>query len=184
MNQAPISVTVNLKFFVFSVFMLKQLTTLNRDFEWRPPLLAMCGSAVFLTYLGNRWPPSSPVSIFRTDWMPASTGKGRKRSAARISDGEFESGLAAYVACSSPWIANIYETADPCWIQLGESGSKIKLTPVLVVENIPVPKHRPTDLNQEVPPEPSIFNNLSMKHKLCIEIPLSYVSLTYMLLAW
>jgi len=29
-NQAPISETVNLKIFVFSVFMPKQLTTLNR----------------------------------------------------------------------------------------------------------------------------------------------------------
>jgi hypothetical protein len=43
----------------------------------------------FLSFLGNRWPHSGPVSIFLTDSTLDITCKGQKQSAARISDGNF-----------------------------------------------------------------------------------------------
>ena len=48
-------------------------------------------STVILSFLGNRWSHSSPVSCFRTDSTSLITGKGQKHSAARIGDGDFES---------------------------------------------------------------------------------------------
>ena len=49
----------------------------------------LCMSTVFLSFLDNRWPLSSPVSIFRTDLTPINLCKGRKHSTARIGHCEF-----------------------------------------------------------------------------------------------
>ena len=50
-----------------------------------------CVSTVILSFFGNRWSHSSPVSYIRTDSTSLITGKGRKHFAARIGDGNFES---------------------------------------------------------------------------------------------
>ena len=53
---------------------------------------AVC--TVFLSFLDNHRPLSSPVSIFRTDLTPLNLNlcKGRKYSAAQIGDGDFRGG--------------------------------------------------------------------------------------------
>ena len=52
-----------------------------------PPILSHI--TVILSFLGNRWSHSSPVSIFRTDTTPLIACKGRKPSAAWIRDFDF-----------------------------------------------------------------------------------------------
>ena len=47
-------------------------------------------STVNLSFLGNRWPLSSPVSCFRTDSTCLNAYKGQKYSAARIAPCDFE----------------------------------------------------------------------------------------------
>ena len=46
-------------------------------------------NTVFLNFLSNHWPHSSPVSIFLTESTPLSTDKGQKHSAARIGHCDF-----------------------------------------------------------------------------------------------
>jgi hypothetical protein len=59
-----------------------------------------CVSTVILSFLGNRWSHSSPVSCFRTDSTSLITVKGRKHSAARIGDGNLNRQLLSSPMCS------------------------------------------------------------------------------------
>jgi hypothetical protein len=56
-------------------------------------VLCCCMRTVFLSFLDNHWPLSSPVSIFRTYVTPINLCKGREHSAAQIGDGDFRGGL-------------------------------------------------------------------------------------------
>ena len=63
-----------------------------RAFHCQSPLLILCMSTVFLSFLDNHRPLSSPVSIFLTNSAPISLCKARKHSAARIGDDDFRGG--------------------------------------------------------------------------------------------
>jgi hypothetical protein len=59
------------------------------DFRGGSPLLMLCMSTVFLSFLDNHRALLSPVSIFRTGSTHINLCKGRKHSAARSGDGKF-----------------------------------------------------------------------------------------------
>jgi hypothetical protein len=80
-------------------------------FQSGPSSPVLCTSTVNLCFLSNHWPLSSPVSCFRTDSTSLITGKGRKHSAARIGDGDFESPAPFLSHVQRPWFSFFSTTA-------------------------------------------------------------------------
>ena len=83
------------------------------DFRGGSPLLMLCMSTVFLSFLDNRWPLSSPVSIFRTDLTPINLCKGRKYSAPRIGDDDFRGGSPLLMLCMSTVFLSFFDNRWP-----------------------------------------------------------------------
>ena len=76
-------------------------------------------NTVFLNFLSNHWPHSSPVSIFLTESTPLSTDKGQKHSAVRIKDGDFESPL--HERNLQSWIPRIWRIIFCCNFHIDNS---------------------------------------------------------------
>jgi hypothetical protein len=68
---------------------------------------------VFRGFLGNRWPLSSPVSIFQTDLTPITLCKGRKHSAPRIGDDDFRGWSPLLMLCMSTVFLSFLDNHRP-----------------------------------------------------------------------